>query len=207
MDEPTTALDVVAQRQILDKIERLRKEFGFAYIFITHDLSLLLDVADPLAIMYAGEVIERSVRAGRRRPHTRTRWACCGRSRTSAAHAASCARAGQPARSPHRHSRLPVPAPLRLWVRGLRGHPPGAASPGCPGRHGLRGGLGSRAADWEVACHLHDPGKRPAGPPPALSGMPHAEMTSAETTSAGTTSAWDDRCGPGRGRDTTWGDT
>jgi peptide/nickel transport system ATP-binding protein len=58
MDEPTTALDVVTQRQILEKIEELRKEFGFAYVFITHDLSLLLDIADVIAIMYAGRIVE-----------------------------------------------------------------------------------------------------------------------------------------------------
>ncbi len=58
MDEPTTALDVVTQRQILEKIEELRAEFGFAYVFITHDLSLLIDTADTIAIMYAGRVVE-----------------------------------------------------------------------------------------------------------------------------------------------------
>ena len=45
MDEPTTALDVVVQREILDEIERLREELGFSVIFITHDLSLLLEIA------------------------------------------------------------------------------------------------------------------------------------------------------------------
>ena len=60
MDEPTTALDVVVQREILDEIERLREELGFSVIFITHDLSLLLEVSDRLAVMYAGEVIERA---------------------------------------------------------------------------------------------------------------------------------------------------
>jgi len=58
MDEPTTALDVVTQRQILDKLEDLRHEFGFATVFITHDLSLLLDIADSIAIMYAGRIVE-----------------------------------------------------------------------------------------------------------------------------------------------------
>ncbi|HEY7014422.1 MAG TPA: ABC transporter ATP-binding protein [Streptosporangiaceae bacterium] len=58
MDEPTTALDVVTQRQILEKLEDLRVEFGFATVFITHDLSLLLDVADSIAIMYAGRIVE-----------------------------------------------------------------------------------------------------------------------------------------------------
>src|SRR5580658_7041508 len=60
MDEPTTALDVVVQREILDEIERLRARLGFSVIFITHDLSLLLEISDRLAVMYAGEVVEYS---------------------------------------------------------------------------------------------------------------------------------------------------
>ena len=58
MDEPTTALDVVVQREILMKIIGLRNDFGFSVIFITHDLSLLLEMADKIAIMYAGRVVE-----------------------------------------------------------------------------------------------------------------------------------------------------
>jgi peptide/nickel transport system ATP-binding protein len=58
MDEPTTALDVVVQREILQQIESLKREFGFAVLFITHDLSLLLEFADRIAIMYAGEIVE-----------------------------------------------------------------------------------------------------------------------------------------------------
>ena len=58
MDEPTTALDVVVQQEILDEVQRLREQFGFSVIFITHDLSLLLEVSDRLAVMYAGEIVE-----------------------------------------------------------------------------------------------------------------------------------------------------
>jgi peptide/nickel transport system ATP-binding protein len=58
MDEPTTALDVVVQREILDEIERLREELGFSVVFITHDLSLLLELADRIAVMYAGQLLE-----------------------------------------------------------------------------------------------------------------------------------------------------
>ncbi|HEY5001966.1 MAG TPA: ABC transporter ATP-binding protein [Ktedonobacteraceae bacterium] len=58
MDEPTTALDVVVQREILTEIMRLRENFDFSVIFITHDLSLLLEIADKVAIMYAGRVVE-----------------------------------------------------------------------------------------------------------------------------------------------------
>jgi peptide/nickel transport system ATP-binding protein len=60
MDEPTTALDVVVQREVLDEVLALRDELGFAIIFITHDLSLLLELADSVAIMYAGRIVERS---------------------------------------------------------------------------------------------------------------------------------------------------
>ncbi len=61
MDEPTTALDVVVQRDILTEIMRLREKLGFAVIFITHDLSLLLELADHVAIMYAGRIVEKAV--------------------------------------------------------------------------------------------------------------------------------------------------
>lgn len=60
MDEPTTALDVVVQRSILTEIMQLRAELGFAVIFITHDLSLLLEMADEVIILYAGRVLEKA---------------------------------------------------------------------------------------------------------------------------------------------------
>lgn len=60
MDEPTTALDVVVQREILTEIMRLREKLDFSVIFITHDLSLLLELADNVAIMYAGRIVERA---------------------------------------------------------------------------------------------------------------------------------------------------
>jgi peptide/nickel transport system ATP-binding protein len=69
MDEPTTALDVVIQREILQQIQDLQRERGFAVLFITHDLSLLLEVADRIAIMYAGEIVESAPAAAlRERP-------------------------------------------------------------------------------------------------------------------------------------------
>ena len=57
-DEPTTALDVTIQAQILQLIEALKKEFGFTVIFITHDLGVVAEVADRVAVMYAGQIIE-----------------------------------------------------------------------------------------------------------------------------------------------------
>lgn len=58
MDEPTTALDVVTQREIVNELAQLRARFGFSMIFITHDLSLLVELADDIAVMYAGNVVE-----------------------------------------------------------------------------------------------------------------------------------------------------
>ncbi|MGH3301474.1 MAG: ABC transporter ATP-binding protein [Streptosporangiaceae bacterium] len=58
MDEPTTALDVVVQRDILAEIAELREQLGFSILFITHDLSLLLEIADRIAVMYAGRLLE-----------------------------------------------------------------------------------------------------------------------------------------------------
>jgi peptide/nickel transport system ATP-binding protein len=58
MDEPTTALDVVVQREILQEIDALKRDLGFAVLFVTHDLSLLIEFADRIGIMYAGELVE-----------------------------------------------------------------------------------------------------------------------------------------------------
>lgn len=60
MDEPTTALDVVTQREIIGELNTLRAQFGFAMIFITHDLSLLVELADEIAVMYAGSIVEQA---------------------------------------------------------------------------------------------------------------------------------------------------
>jgi peptide/nickel transport system ATP-binding protein len=60
MDEPTTALDVVVQQEILQQIEELKEQFGFSILFITHDLSLLIEFSDRIAIMYAGQIVEQA---------------------------------------------------------------------------------------------------------------------------------------------------
>jgi peptide/nickel transport system permease protein len=60
MDEPTTALDVVIQRQIVEKIMELKDKLGFSVIFITHDLSLLIELSDTIAVMYGGKIVEMS---------------------------------------------------------------------------------------------------------------------------------------------------
>ncbi|GAA4199673.1 dipeptide/oligopeptide/nickel ABC transporter permease/ATP-binding protein [Microbispora amethystogenes] len=75
MDEPTSALDVVVQRGILREILRLRDELGFGIVLITHDLPLLLEVSDRIAVMLGGEIVEcaaaEEVLARPRHPYTR----------------------------------------------------------------------------------------------------------------------------------------
>ena len=60
-DEPTTALDVTIQAQILELLERLQAELGMAVLMITHDLGVIAEVADRVAVMYAGKIVESAV--------------------------------------------------------------------------------------------------------------------------------------------------
>ncbi|OUO86234.1 ABC transporter [Gordonibacter sp. An230] len=58
-DEPTTALDVTAQKQVIELLNRLQKELGFAMVFVSHDLALVAEVANSITVMYAGQVVEQ----------------------------------------------------------------------------------------------------------------------------------------------------
>lgn len=144
MDEPTTAVDVVMQRQILAQVLRLRAELGFAVVFVTHDLSLLLELADRIAIMYAGRVVEigtaESIYRAPRHPYTRGL----------------------------RDSFPPLSAPLRT-LSGIPGSPPDlrrppsgcAFHPRCPDRFtGCDEHLPplTTVDDGQVACRLHEIG-------------------------------------------------
>ena len=60
LDEPTTALDILTQRSIIDLLRKLRTQLGFSMIFISHDLSLAAELADRVITMYAGTVVERA---------------------------------------------------------------------------------------------------------------------------------------------------
>ncbi len=60
LDEPTTALDTVVQRDILRRIYDLKAKFGFSILFITHDISLMMEFCDNVAIMYAGKIVEKA---------------------------------------------------------------------------------------------------------------------------------------------------
>ena len=58
MDEPTTALDVVVQQEIMAQISELQRELGFSVLFITHDISLMIELSHRMAVMYAGRFVE-----------------------------------------------------------------------------------------------------------------------------------------------------
>lgn len=158
LDEPTTALDVVVQREILNELLVLRQQFGFSVLFITHDLSLLLEVADQVAIMYAGRLVETATQEQLYR---------------------------QP-RHPYTygllHSFPSLHGPRRTML-GIPGSPPDlrAVPPGCAFHPRCAFAFGpcqrevpvlltpSRAApEQQVACHLYDAGVNPEGVPSQL---------------------------------------
>ena len=155
MDEPTTALDVVVQREILLEIQALRERLNLSIIFITHDLSLLLEIADEIAIMYAGRVVEASSAEELQR-HPRHPYSHGMLNSFPTLH------------GPHRHMMgIPGSPP------DLRTLPPGCAfSPRCPMAFGpctrelppLRPPL-PMTPDLRVACHLYDPRHTSAEPP------------------------------------------
>jgi peptide/nickel transport system permease protein len=58
-DEPTTALDVTVQKQVVELLNRLREELGFAMLFVSHDLALVAEISHRIAVMYAGQLVEQ----------------------------------------------------------------------------------------------------------------------------------------------------
>ncbi|EJN06090.1 ABC transporter ATP-binding protein [Phyllobacterium sp. YR531] len=79
MDEPTTALDVVVQREILQRVNELRKKLGFSVLFITHDLGLMVQVCDRIGIMLEGKLVEQNtaqeIYASPQHDYTKKLWA------------------------------------------------------------------------------------------------------------------------------------
>ena len=127
-DEPTTALDVVMQAQVLELLERLRAQLGLALILISHDLGVLAETCDRIAIMYAGRIVEigsvDSVFAAPQHPYTKrlldTLPVIGGRARAGDADPRRAPRPGRHARG------MPLPPALSLCRRALP-HRPGAA--------------------------------------------------------------------------------
>ena len=79
-DEPTTALDVTVQAQILHILNRLRRERGLALLFISHDMNVIAQISDRIAVMYAGQIVEagptKKVLGNPRHPYTKALLAC-----------------------------------------------------------------------------------------------------------------------------------
>lgn len=142
MDEPTTALDVVVQQEIMQQIAELKRQLGFSILFITHDLSLMVEFSDRIGILYAGKLVELSgakqLFASPRHPYTRGLMAS-----------------------------FPALRGPRRRLEGIAGSPPDMSNPpeGCrfhprcaevlPRCRSARPALLQVAPEAEVACHLY----------------------------------------------------
>ena len=153
-DEPTTALDVMVQAQVLSVLKALQQEFGLALLFITHDLSVLAEVCDRISVMYAGRIVEEGsadeVFGSPAHPYTRALAGAFPRIGEAADRRSPAGLGGDP------------PDPRRI--------PSGCSfHPRCPSRFEpcdqvdpplLAAGEGRRAA-----CLLYDPDRAPEGAP------------------------------------------
>jgi peptide/nickel transport system ATP-binding protein len=149
-DEPTTALDVTIQAQILSLIRKLRDDFGTAVVLITHDMGVVAEMADRVAVMYAGRIVEQGTRRDVfYRPQHPYTWGLLG----------SIARLDRP--KPKRLSTIPGLPPSLLSL------PPGCAFgkrcayrfPACAQTPPLTDKLGNGHLD---ACHLDPQAKKDA---------------------------------------------
>ena len=144
-DEPTTALDVTVQAQILELIERLQAETGTAVIMITHDLGVVAEMTHEIAVMYAGRIVERAPTAelfAAPAAPVHVGSAALDPAAGLAARRGAGADRGQAAVADHAAARLRLPPALPVRARGAQAH-----RPRCWSR--------SRAArDHDVACLL-----------------------------------------------------
>jgi peptide/nickel transport system ATP-binding protein/oligopeptide transport system ATP-binding protein len=190
-DEPTTALDVTIQAQILDLLRSLRREFGMAVLLITHDLGVVAETADKVAVLYAGQVVEyagvREVFRATRHPYTAGLLASLPRLGASVGHAA--AGQGPPAGVRLRLRVIPgqVPDPTR-FPAGCRFHPRcPLAVERCrsemPGLRDVGGGHLARChRAEEIASGAVDPVGAPGGEPVPVPGKGAPGGPGAETS-------------------------
>ena len=159
-DEPTTALDVTIQAQIVALLKRLQSEREMAMIFVTHDLKLVEEIADEVAVMYASQIVEqgpvRDVIERPRHPYTRALLECIPVMAEAAR--ASCSPIPGALPNPARPAAgLPLPPALRLRGRRLRAGEPalenGLSGP-CDPMHALAGDRAVIGGSQESAVRL-----------------------------------------------------
>ena len=182
-DEPTTALDVMVQAQVLRLLADLQRDLGLAIIFITHDLSTLANICRRIAVMYAGRIVEEGpndrVFADAAHPYTRALAAAFPVIGDPRFRMNPSGPAGRPARPAQRAERLPVPPALPRGDRrsaraprsscGRRATAATRRACTCPARRWPRDG--SRSALVEVRdLHVQYPGGRD-GPARAVDGV------------------------------------
>jgi len=154
-DEPTTALDVTIQAQILVLLRKLRNDFGTAVVLITHDMGVVADLADRIAVMYAGRIVEQGTRRevfyDAQHPYT---WACSARS------------PGWTGPSPGAWRRFPGSRPrCSGWPRGAPS-PTAARTGSTCATSSRRCSTGSAAITWTPATSSPS-GRRNCGRPPS----------------------------------------
>ena len=152
-DEITSGLDVTVKLRVLALLRELQAEFQVAYLFISHDLAVVRQIADRVAVMYLGEIVEEAptdVLFERPAPPLHAGAASIGAATRPHGHVAAPRPAGRPAESPGGPAGLPVPPPLPD-----RGDPLPGGAPGLP--H-----CSPRAIAWPATWRRDPTGRRPS---------------------------------------------